>query len=117
MQDQPSGAGDENVPPTAAEDIRDQGVVLIHVLHRHPTLLTVPDLVREIASGSADFAESDALERAVRDLTGVGLLRGPSRPGRALSGGPALPEDRLRGRQLARGGGISAGRGFAGSRG
>jgi hypothetical protein len=47
MQDNPKGAGDENVPPTEAQDIRDQGVVLIHVLTRHPTLLTIPDLVRE----------------------------------------------------------------------
>jgi hypothetical protein len=78
MQDQPSGAGEENVPPTEAQDIRDQGVVLIHVLSRHPTLLTIPDLVREITSGSEDFAECDGLERAVRDLTGVGLLNCPS---------------------------------------
>lgn len=35
MHDQPKGTGDENVPPTAAEDLRYQGVVLIHVLHRH----------------------------------------------------------------------------------
>jgi hypothetical protein len=78
MQDQPNDAGAHDVPPTEAEDIRDQGVVLIHVLHRHPTLLTIPDLVREIASGSEDFAEGDALERAVRDLTGVGLLHCPN---------------------------------------
>jgi hypothetical protein len=78
MQDNPKGAGDENVPPTEAQDIRDQGVVLIHILTRHPTLLTIPDLVREITSGSEDFAEGDALERAVRDLTGVGLLHCPS---------------------------------------
>ena len=78
MQDNPKGAGDEHVPPTEAQDIRDQGVVLIHVLHRHPTLLTIPDLVREVTSGSDDFAESDALERAVRDLTGVGLLHCPN---------------------------------------
>ena len=78
MHDQPKGADDENVPPTAAEDIRDQGIVLIHVLTRHPTLLTIPDLVREITDGSAKFAESDAVERAVRDLTGVGLLLCPS---------------------------------------
>ena len=78
MQDNPKGAGDKNVPPTEAQDIRDQGVVLIHVLSRHPTLLTIPDLVREITSGSEDFAEGDNLERAVRDLTGVGLLHCPS---------------------------------------
>ena len=77
MQDNPKGAGDEDASPTAAEDIRDQGIVLIHVLTLHPTLLTIPDLVREITSGSEDFAESDNIERAVRDLTGVGLLHCP----------------------------------------
>lgn len=78
MQDNPKGAGDQHVPPTEAQDIRDQGVVLIHVLTRHPTLLTIPDLVREITAGSEDFGEGDAMERAVRDLTGVGLLMCPS---------------------------------------
>ena len=78
MQDQPSEAGDREVPPTEAQDIRDQGVVLIHVLTRQPTLLTIPDLVREITAGSEDFGEGDAMERAVRDLTGVGLLLCPS---------------------------------------
>lgn len=75
MQDQRSseGSGDAPILP-AAEDIRDQGITLMHVLHRHPTLLTIPDLVREITSGSEDFAERDNIERAVRDLTGVGLL-------------------------------------------
>jgi hypothetical protein len=77
MQDQPIDDG-ERVPSTEAPDIRDQGVVLIHVLHRHPTLLTIPDLVREITAGSEDFGEGDAMERAVRDLTGVGLLMCPS---------------------------------------
>jgi len=79
MQDQPSEASDHEVPPTEAQDIRDQGVVLIHVLTRHPTLLTIPDLVREITAGSENEAtEGDAMERAVRDLTGVGLLMCPS---------------------------------------
>jgi hypothetical protein len=79
MHDQPNDAGDDACEsPNAAQDIKDQGVVLIHVLHRHPTLLTIPDLVREITSGSEDFAEGDNVERAVRDLTGVGLLHCPS---------------------------------------
>jgi hypothetical protein len=75
MHDQPNEAGE---PPTAKHDIRDQGIVLMHVLHRHPTLLTIPDLVRELTAGSEDFAEGDAAERAVRDLTGVGLLHCPN---------------------------------------
>jgi len=77
MQDNPKGAGHENVPPTAAEDIRDQGIVLIHVLAVHPSHLIVPELVREITAGASDFAEDDRMERAVRDLTGLGLLHCP----------------------------------------
>jgi hypothetical protein len=83
MQDQPNEAGD---PPTASQDLKDQGVALIHVLQHHPMLLTIPDLVREITNGSKDFAEGDNVERALRDLTGVGLLHCPkassSRPQR-----------------------------------
>lgn len=60
-----------------AQDVRDQGIVLMHVLALHPTHLIVPDLVREITNGSEDFGEGDDVERAVRDLTGVGLLHCP----------------------------------------
>jgi hypothetical protein len=56
------------------QDLKDQGVVLTHVLALHPTHLIVPDLVRELANGSEGFAESDNAERAIRDLTGVRLL-------------------------------------------
>jgi len=77
MQDNPKGAGNENVPPTAAEDIRDQGIVLVHVLAVHPSHLIIPELVREITAGASEFAEDDRMERAVRDLTGLGLLRCP----------------------------------------
>jgi hypothetical protein len=71
MRHKANGADDA---PTAEEDLRDQGIALMHVLHRHPTLLTIPDLVREITSGEGDFGEGDNVERAVRDLTGVGLF-------------------------------------------
>jgi len=66
MHDQPKRAGDQ--------DLRDQSVVLSHVLALHPTHLRVPDLVRDLTDGSEDFAQGDAFERAIRDLTGVGLL-------------------------------------------
>lgn len=59
---------------TAAQDLHDQGVVLIHVLTIYPTHLRLLELVREITAGSSDFAEGDRIERAVRDLVGVGLL-------------------------------------------
>jgi hypothetical protein len=36
--------------------------------------VTLAELMREIAGEFADFDERDAIERAVRDLVGVGLL-------------------------------------------
>jgi hypothetical protein len=77
MQDQPIDAGLDSAPPTARQDLKDQAVVLTHVLAVHPDHLIVSELVREIAAGIADFAEDDRMERAVRDLTGLGLLRCP----------------------------------------
>jgi hypothetical protein len=58
----------------AAEDAATESAVLQQVLDFHPVLVTVAELVREIGGESADFAERDAIERAVRDLAGAGLL-------------------------------------------
>jgi hypothetical protein len=80
MQDQPI----QDRPDTGAssstydQDLRDQRVVLTYVLDLHPTHLLVPQLVQEIAGGTVEFAEGDNLERAVRDLTGLGLLQCPA---------------------------------------
>jgi hypothetical protein len=60
-----------------AQDIKDQGVVLTHVLALHPINLLLHDLVRELTKGSDDFAEGDNAERAIRDLTSVRLLDCP----------------------------------------
>jgi hypothetical protein len=76
MQSNRIGAGC-NASPNQTRDLHDQAVVLRHVLAVHPERLTIPDLVRELAGSSEAFAESDAYERAVRDLTGIGLLRCP----------------------------------------
>lgn len=77
MQDQTSDAGLDFVPPTARQDLRDQEVVLTQVLVAHPSHLIVPELVREITAGAVEFSEGDRMERAVRDLTGLGLLHCP----------------------------------------
>jgi hypothetical protein len=60
--------------PTHAQDIRDQAVVLTFVLTLNPDHLTIPDLARSLNTEPRDFKRPDAVERAVRDLTGVGLL-------------------------------------------
>ena len=49
------------------QDHATQRAVLALALAAHPQSLAIPDLAREIDQG-------DAVERAVRDLVGVGLL-------------------------------------------
>lgn len=68
MHDQPRREG-SNI----AQDRRDQGVVLAHIVTQYPTHFRLSDLVRELTDGS-DFGEQDGIERAVGDLARVGLL-------------------------------------------
>lgn len=58
---------------TWAEDEGVESVVLRQLLDLHPTRLTTGELVRELG-GDRGFAERDAVERAVRELSAVGLL-------------------------------------------
>lgn len=55
------------MPRREREDAAVQRAVLSLALEAHPKSLTIPDLAREIGQG-------DAVERAVRDLVGIGLL-------------------------------------------
>jgi len=66
--------GPSDCPSNEVQDLRDQGSVLIHVLTLYPTHLRLSELIQEVSAGAADFAQRDAIERAVRDLTAVGLL-------------------------------------------
>lgn len=56
------------------QDVRDQAVVLTFVLALNGDYLTIPDLARMLDKKPGDFKRPDAVERAVRDLTGVGLV-------------------------------------------
>jgi hypothetical protein len=58
----------------AAGDAATESAVLQRLLELHPVLVTAAELVRELGGDSPGFAERDAIERAVRDLTGAGLL-------------------------------------------
>jgi hypothetical protein len=64
---------DDSLTP-ANEDAATESAVLQQVLAFHPVQVNVAELVREVGGESPDFAERDAIERAVRDLTGAGLL-------------------------------------------
>jgi hypothetical protein len=65
-------ASDTSSP--AAEDAKDQGAVLGLILAEHPAQITVPEVIREQTGDSDEFGEKDSVERAMRDLVGVGLL-------------------------------------------
>src|SRR5215211_4557552 len=73
MRDKPSGADDERATTTAVQD-RDQAAVLREVLFIYPEVLTLDELARELVFASDSFGQRDRIERAVRDLTGAGLL-------------------------------------------
>lgn len=59
---------------TKQEDSATESAVLRLVLHLHPTQVTVAEVVLELSGEQPAFAERDAIERAVRDLAGAGLL-------------------------------------------
>jgi len=73
----PRAATDPDADSTQAADDRDQAAVLAYVLALHPAQLTVLDLIREVTAGATELGESDRMERAIRDLTGAGLLHCP----------------------------------------
>jgi len=74
MRNKPKGAGEDERATTAALDDRDQARVLGQVLFIYPESLTLAELTRELTAASTAFQERDRIERAVRDLTAVGLL-------------------------------------------
>jgi hypothetical protein len=57
---------------TVAEDRAIESALLQYVLALHPASATIEEIEREM--GARSFAERDAVARAIRDLTGAGLL-------------------------------------------
>jgi predicted transcriptional regulator len=56
------------------DDAEVESAVLRQLLLLHPAQVTVEELTRDVAADPEDFAERDAVERAVRDLARAGLL-------------------------------------------
>ena len=66
--------GERDKMTNEGEDARVEAALLQQVLNLHPARLTVAELVRDLAGGEADFGARDAIERAIRELVGAGLL-------------------------------------------
>jgi hypothetical protein len=58
----------------AEQDAVIEAAVLTQLLVLHPAHLTFEELLRSIVVKPDDFAQRDAIERAVRDLVATGLL-------------------------------------------
>jgi hypothetical protein len=69
---------DDSWTPTVG-DAATESAVLQRLLDLHPVQITAAELVREVGGESPDFAERDAIERAVRELSGAGLLHSHDR--------------------------------------
>jgi hypothetical protein len=67
-------AGEEDNLTTEGEDARVESALLQRVLDLHPARVTAAELVRDLAGEDADFGARDGVERAIRELTGAGLL-------------------------------------------
>jgi type IV secretory pathway protease TraF len=64
---------------SAEEDAATESAVLRHLLALHPTAVTLEELIRGLGAEAESFAQRDAVERAVGELIGAGLLhRGDS---------------------------------------
>lgn len=64
---------DRNPAHPSAEDAKAERVVLAFLLEEHPSLPTIPELSRAL-NADLGFDTDDAVERAVRELVGAGLL-------------------------------------------
>jgi len=66
--------GETRTPNT--DDATTEAAVLRQLLALHPVQLTREELVREVAGDSDEFAATDAVERAIRELSATGLVHG-----------------------------------------
>jgi hypothetical protein len=83
----------EDIRTPADDDAIVEAAVLRQLLFLHPVQVTFDELLREIAVEPEDFAQRDAVERAVRDLAAAGLVH--RREGFVIPSRAALRFDEL----------------------
>lgn len=70
----PMGSVEHDDARPATQDTKAERTVLAFVLNEHPNQLTVAEVSWALNQDSAEFERVDAVERAVRELVGAGLL-------------------------------------------
>jgi hypothetical protein len=69
----PTDRAERDLCRPGAEDTKAERVVLAFLLKEHPSQLTIPELSLAL-NADPGFDSDDAVERAVRELVGAGLL-------------------------------------------
>jgi predicted transcriptional regulator len=63
-----------DIETPAEQDAVVEAAVMRQLLALHPVQVVFDELLREIVEDPDDFAQRDAIERAVRDLAAAGLV-------------------------------------------
>lgn len=70
----PTDCAERSPATPAAQDAQAEHVVLMFLLDEYPATPTVPEVSRALNAVPDSFATSDAVERAIVQLVGAGLL-------------------------------------------
>jgi hypothetical protein len=70
----PTDCAERDPSRPSDEDTKAERVVLAFLLEEHPSQLTIPELSLALNAHPGGFSSGDAVERAVRELVGAGLL-------------------------------------------
>jgi hypothetical protein len=73
---EPMDRAERDPVPTSTETANTERAALAFVLDEHPNRLTIPEVSLAMnARPGGGFESGDAVERAIRELVGAGLLR------------------------------------------
>jgi hypothetical protein len=70
----PTDCGEGHAAVPAAEDVKAERQVMTFLLNEYPNQLTIAEVSRALNDGAIRFDTEDAVERAIRELVGAGLL-------------------------------------------
>lgn len=70
----PRDCAERSLASPAEADRKAERAVLAFLIDEHPNQLTIAEVSWALNAGPAEFADEDAVERAVRELVATGLL-------------------------------------------
>jgi hypothetical protein len=71
----PTDCAEYAIPNYAAKEAEAERIVLAFLIDEHPAQLTIPEVAQALYAHPGDFESDDAVERAIRELVGGGLLQ------------------------------------------